>query len=153
MDAVGTAGGVTLLWDCRHISIDAMWKGVFSVSVIMEDLEVKFRWLVTDVYGPNDSSRRREFWQELDGTRGRWNGAWCVGGEWNVVRFPSEKLKDGRLSTEMRLFSDWLNAHSLVDLQLSGAAFTWSDHKDRPTLSGLDRFLVSNDWLDRYPKV
>lgn len=125
LDAVGATSGVILLWDIRQISVASMWKGVFSVSAVVEDLVAKFRWLVTSVYGPNDSSSKREFWRELDDTRGRWNGAWCVKGDWNVVKFLSERSEGRGLSLEMRLFLDWLNSHSFVDLQLSGATFTW----------------------------
>lgn len=70
-----------------------------------------------------------------------------------MVKFLSERSEGRRLSLEMRLFSDWLNSHSLVDLQLSGATFTWSNHKDRPTMSRLDRFVVSVDWVDRYSEL
>lgn len=36
---------------------------------------------------------------------------------------------------------------------MSGATFTWSNHKHCPTMSRLDRFLVSDDWVARYSKV
>ena len=52
------------------------------------------RWLLTSVYGPNDSHRRKELWRELDTIRGRWNGAWCLGGDWHIIRFSSEKEHD-----------------------------------------------------------
>lgn len=70
-----------------------------------------------------------------------------------MVRFPSKMSKGGRLSTKIRLFSDWMNSHSLVDLQMSGATFMWSNHKDRHSISRLDRFLVLDDWVERYLKV
>ncbi|XXG85840.1 hypothetical protein AAC387_Pa11g0856 [Persea americana] len=53
----------------------------------------------------------------------------------------------------MRRFSDWINSHSLVDLQMGGASFTWSNHQTNPAMSRLDRFLVSSDWLETYPEV
>eukprot|EP00268_Persea_americana_P015800 TRINITY_DN17438_c0_g2_i2.p1 TRINITY_DN17438_c0_g2~~TRINITY_DN17438_c0_g2_i2.p1 ORF type:complete len:122 (+),score=13.46 TRINITY_DN17438_c0_g2_i2:25-366(+) len=53
----------------------------------------------------------------------------------------------------MRRFSDWINSHSLVDLQLKGPSFTWSNHQSNCVMSRLDRFLVTTDWLDVYPDV
>lgn len=54
LDAIGAVGGVSLLGDCRQISVVSTWKGAFSVSAIVEDLAAKFKWLVISVYGPND---------------------------------------------------------------------------------------------------
>lgn len=107
------------------------------------------RWHLTSLY----NQRRKEFWKGLDMVRTRWNGAWCFAGDRNIIRFPSEKKGGGRLSGGMRSFSDWINSHSLVDLQMSGALFTWSNHESPPIMSRLDRFLVSNEWMDLYPDV
>lgn len=60
--------------------------------------------------------------------RGRWSGALCIGGDWNIIRFPSEKLRGKNLTGDMRRFSDLINYHSLADLQIGGASFTWSNH-------------------------
>lgn len=57
------------------------------------------------------------------------------------------------ISVLIQAFSDWINSHSLVDLPLGGARFTWSNHQDTPILSHLERFLVSGDWIDLFPEV
>lgn len=36
--------------------------------------------------------KRSDFLRELDGMRGKWSGAWCEGGDWNLIRFPMEKF-------------------------------------------------------------
>lgn len=74
VDAVGAAGGSLLMWDTRSVSVLKSSKDVFSLSVLVEDLKNNSKWLLTSVYGPNDSQRRMEFWNELDMIRGRWNG-------------------------------------------------------------------------------
>lgn len=90
--------------------------------------------------------------RELSNSRARWSGPWCVGGNWNIIKFPSERSSGDHLSADMTAFSDWINVNSLVDLQLFGAEFTWSNHHNPPTLSRLDRLKVSSDWLDVYPE-
>ena len=40
-----------------------------------------------------------------------------------------------------------------MDLHLGGANFTWSNHQIPHSLSRLDRFFVTNDWMDLYPEV
>lgn len=37
-------------------------------------------------------------------------------GDFNIIRFPEEKLGGCRLSPEMQAFSDWINSHALLDL-------------------------------------
>lgn len=66
--------------------------------------------MITSIYGPNLSQRRSDLWRELDAVRGNWNGPWCVGGDWNVFRFPSERLGEQRPDANMRAFSDWMNS-------------------------------------------
>eukprot|EP00268_Persea_americana_P022044 TRINITY_DN21932_c1_g1_i1.p1 TRINITY_DN21932_c1_g1~~TRINITY_DN21932_c1_g1_i1.p1 ORF type:complete len:127 (-),score=16.07 TRINITY_DN21932_c1_g1_i1:362-742(-) len=84
---------------------------------------------------------------------GRWNGAWCIGGEWNTIRFPSKRPGSSKTTKQMRQFSDWINSHSLVDLHLAGASFKWSNNQVNPGMARLDRFLVSTEWVDIYPEV
>lgn len=91
VDATGSAGGLLTLWGPCSISVITSWEEEFSLSLLVEDMGNNSRWLLTSVYGPNDNQRRKDFWKELDMIRTRWSGAWCLGGDWNIIRFPSEK--------------------------------------------------------------
>lgn len=44
---------------------------------------------------------------------------------------------------DMQEFFDWIDFHLLVDLQMSGANFAWSNHQEHLIMSPLDRFPVS----------
>jgi hypothetical protein len=70
--------------------------------------------------------------------------------DFNVVCFPSEKLRAGRLTGAMTTFSDFISELSLIDLPLLESQFTWSNNQDPPSKSRLDRFLVSIDWEDQF---
>lgn len=152
-EVVGSAGGILLIWSSSFFLLRDQWVGCYSISVLLEDLSNNSVWLVSSVYGPSDSGQREMLWRELDDIRSRWNGPLCIGGDWNIIRFPSEKLGCSRISSDMVSFSDWVNKHSLVDLPLGGAMFTWSNHQTSPALSHLDVFLISSDWLDLFPEV
>lgn len=130
-----------MLWDSRLVAVSNSWKGGFSVSAEIEDLASDSEWLITSVYGANSCSRILKLWRALDAIRGRLNGAWCVGGDWNVIWFQKEKLGGGRITSEMILFSDWINPHTLTNLQLGGASLTWSNRQTPPSMSRLD-----NSW-------
>lgn len=64
-----------------------------------------------------------------------------VGEHWNIIRFPSEKLRGSKITCDMGRFSNWINSHSLVDLQLGGASYIWSDNQNQPAMSRLDKFF------------
>lgn len=72
------------------ISVYDSCREEFPASVLVDDLANGSKSLLTSVYVPMDRQRRRSLEGELDGVRSRWNGAWCIGEDWNVVRFPTE---------------------------------------------------------------
>lgn len=70
--------------------------------------------MVTSVYGLNSNEKRADLRKELYTNRVNWNGGWCVGGNWDIIRFPSEKLGGRRISSEMKSFSYCINSHLLI---------------------------------------
>jgi exonuclease III len=76
-----------------------------------------------------------------------------MGGDFNLVRFPSEKLGAGRHTGEMQNFSEFIFELGLVDLPLLEGQFTWSNNQDPPAKSRIDHFLVSIDWEDQFSKL
>lgn len=50
----------------------------------------------------------------------------------------------------MRRFRRALDDLQLDELQLSGRWYTWSNHKDNPTLERLDRAFASVGWMEQY---
>lgn len=153
LDAVGSYGSILLCSKKRVFAIKDEWVGSFSMLVLLKDPTNNSSWIVTLVYGPNDSSIRGNFWSELDYIHSRWTQPWCIRGDWNVIRFPTEKSGGDKVTSDVLSFSDWINPQLLVDLPLVGAKFTWSNHQDPPIMTRLDKFLVSVDGLDLFPKV
>jgi endonuclease/exonuclease/phosphatase family metal-dependent hydrolase len=75
---------------------------------------------------------------------------WCFGGDFNVVRFPSERSGAGGFSATMEEFLEFIHRQSLVDIPLQGGQFTWSN---KQVWSKIDRFLLSLEWEEHYPNV
>ena len=56
--------------------------------------------------------------------------------------------------SSMLEFSDFIEDLNLVDLPLGGGGkYTWSNGSTNPSLSRIDRFLISSDWEDFFPDV
>ena len=120
-----------------------------TCDVVRQDL-----WVGTGLYGPTFDVVRQDLWVELRDIRRRWSNPWCIFGDFNVIRFPSERLRCRRCTPPMLEFSDFIEDLNLVDLPLGGGGrFTWSSGSENPSLSRIDRFLISSDWEDQYPNV
>lgn len=48
---------------------------------------------------------------------------WCIGGDFNVTCFPSERSGESRLCPAMGDFSDFIFDMELLDLPLEGVCF------------------------------
>ena len=71
------------------------------------------------MYGPNGDYDRQLLWDELAGLLSWWDLPWCIGGDFNVIRFPSERSGGRCINASMREFSDFTFERSLMDLSLT----------------------------------
>ncbi|RVW88462.1 putative ribonuclease H protein [Vitis vinifera] len=112
-----------------------------------------FLWTFTGVYGPTMKWYRELFWEELGVIQGSWSDPWCIGGDFNVVRFPSEPSREGRLTGSMRRFSEVIEELALRDLPLHEEPFTWSGGLNGLSRPVSDHFpiLLDGDGVRRGP--
>jgi hypothetical protein len=76
-----------------------------------------------------------------------------VGGDFNILRKESDKNKPGGTNSWSSLFNSIIDIHSLIELDLSGRLYTWSNNKDPPTFEKLNRFLASPEWVLQFKNV
>ena len=79
-----------------------------------------FSWACYGVYGPIDNNARGLMWDKLVGVQQYWNVPWCCIGDFNIVRSPSERLGNSRLTSAMELFLEFIEDLNLIDLPLEG---------------------------------
>ena len=80
-------------------------------------------------------SSRERLWEELRALKGLWGRPWCVGGDFNVFRFPY-----------MRRFSLVIDDLHLKDLPTKGGRFTWSGGLNGQRRARFDHFLINDEW-------
>jgi hypothetical protein len=73
---------------------------------------------------------------------------WCIGGDFNVTLFHSERSGGARLRRAVTDFVNFIADQGLMDLPLAGGVSTWSNST---SWSRLDRFLVSPEWELSFP--
>ena len=114
--------------------------GHFSVSCKFKNVSDQFEWAFTGEYGPNLNKRRGLMREELTRLISWWDLPWCLRGNFNIIRFPSERLGVASFSWAMYGFSDFVSLHGLMDIHMEGGLYTWSNTS---SASRLDRFLFS----------
>ncbi|KAG2711914.1 hypothetical protein I3760_04G100200 [Carya illinoinensis] len=137
LSSMGASGGI-IMWDSRVVESSEECVGNYMAACSFRNVEEGFCWAFVGVYGPNMDSHRKVLWDELAGLGSWWNLPWCIGGDFTVTRFPSERPGDARLSWAMNEFSEFIFDMNLMNLPLAGGVHTWSR---------LDRFLQKR--LDR----
>uniref|UniRef100_A0A2N9EUU7 Reverse transcriptase domain-containing protein n=1 Tax=Fagus sylvatica TaxID=28930 RepID=A0A2N9EUU7_FAGSY len=150
LDSVGASGGIILMWDKRVVDRVDVAIGHFSVSCRFREVATGFEWAFSGVYGPNRAVERSLMWEELAGIASWWEVPWCVGGDFNIVRYPSERVGATDFSPSMREFTDFIFSMGLLDLPMDGGNFTWSNARSK---SRLDRFLCSPLLADHFSRI
>ena len=64
LPAVGSAGGILIMWDVRRVKVLDSLLGDFSASILV-DFEGSSSWWFTGVYGPSKVRFRDRFWDKL----------------------------------------------------------------------------------------
>ena len=81
-----------------------------------------FMWVFTGVYGSMTKGGREQLWKDLGAIRCLWEGPWCIGADFNVIRFPVERNKENKISRFMKGFSQIIDELELKDLPLQGGS-------------------------------
>jgi hypothetical protein len=76
-----------------------------------------------------------------------------IGGDFNLIRFSSEKSSGNGNVLLMNLFNSFIVDMGLVEVHRVGPFFTWSNKQADPIREVLDRVLVSPSWEQWYPLV
>lgn len=103
-------------------------------------MEDQFLWVFTGVYGPVCRVDRGEFLSELEVVAFRWSEPWCMGGDFNMMRWLSKRVGSSWESGSMWSFCSFIDELYLIDLSLQRERVTWSNGQ---SLSRIDLFLIS----------
>lgn len=108
--------------------------------------------MVTSIYGLNDSQRRPQLWREIKGLKKHYNLPSIIGGDFNIVRFTDDRRGGDTNHWEREIFNDVINEVGSLDMSICDRKYTCSNMREDPSLTRLDRVMVTNDWEVRFPK-
>jgi endonuclease/exonuclease/phosphatase family metal-dependent hydrolase len=124
-----------------------------SLIVLGKFLKNNVHFGLANVYAPCDNRGRQELWHVLGGMLQRYNStAWCILGDFNAVRSIEERRSRSVNinNDDFAPFNHFIDDNFLFDLPLCGRNFTWY-RGDGLSMSRLDHFLLSEDWLLLFP--
>jgi exonuclease III len=127
--------------------------GRFYICVTLQDLKLQKLWKLVLVYGAAQDTDKEDFLVELGDVCCNQKLPMLIGGDFNILRFPSDKNKAMRKNKWSDLFNAIINTYELREIEMSGGQFTWSNNQAIPTLEKLDRFLMTTDWEKMFPLV
>ncbi|KAG6666667.1 hypothetical protein CIPAW_01G048000 [Carya illinoinensis] len=132
----GALGGVLVLWDKRVVELVEECIGKFSVAVSFKNIQDGWTWALANMYGPNADREKSLLWEEMAGLHVVWDLPWVFCGDFNVVRFSSEREGASTSTGAMEAFSELIFYLNLVNLPLQRGPILG------PTVEG------GPDWID-----
>ncbi|KAK8698013.1 hypothetical protein V6N13_114145 [Hibiscus sabdariffa] len=107
----------------------------------------RFNWTLC----PCVVAKEIEFWKVIMSIILQRKIAWCVGGDFNWVMQMDERRGYASSSRGIPKFCEFVCTAALSNVPLQGKAFTWFGSENK--CSRLDRFLVSNEWFQRFDSL
>jgi hypothetical protein len=123
----------------------------FSITIILKNRNNGFEWMYTTIYGSTRISLKNNFWLELQPIRNQYDLAWLIGGDFNVVRFRTERKGLFFNHSISRKFNSFISHNQLIDLKPTDRSYTWTNKRIRPSFALLNRFLCSITWENKFP--
>jgi exonuclease III len=145
LPAIDTRGGILLAWASSVMEVTNVSFDTYAVTGQVKTLDNEAWWL-TVVYGPQSTVEKMDFLAELSERRNLCHGPWMVIGDFNMILNASEKNNTNLDRAMMARFRRFVHEHELKDLYMHGHLYTWSNERESPTMSRIDRALVSVDW-------
>ncbi|GJY20523.1 RNA-directed DNA polymerase, eukaryota [Tanacetum coccineum] len=150
--ARGRSGGILCVWDKLLFHKKKTYATEHCLCVEGTWMANNADLLFISVYSPQELSLKRVLWNYMLETLNRWHGEVIIMGDFNEVRFASERHGSYFHSLNAAEFNMFIANSQLIDIPLGGYSFTWSD-KHASKMSKLDRFLVSQGMLDLFPNL
>ena len=74
-------------------------------------------------------------------------------GDFNLIRSPDDRNREGGDAHNMMLFNNVIQSHDLMEVPLKGRTFTWSNMQDPPLLEKLDWIFTCPSWTTTFPNT
>eukprot|EP00268_Persea_americana_P023148 TRINITY_DN2282_c1_g2_i1.p1 TRINITY_DN2282_c1_g2~~TRINITY_DN2282_c1_g2_i1.p1 ORF type:complete len:187 (+),score=25.94 TRINITY_DN2282_c1_g2_i1:3182-3742(+) len=112
----GSSGGLISIWNNENPQGISAMKTPRVLAIKFQNRLDDILRASANVYGPNVDGERSPFWAHLSSLLLHWAIPWCLGGDFDLIRFPHEKKIGRYVSRSMARFSNFIVDNKLIDL-------------------------------------
>ncbi|XP_071694772.1 uncharacterized protein [Rutidosis leptorrhynchoides] len=146
-ESVGNSGGMLIIWDSSRFKVNNAVGNSFFMAISGTWVGSGNGSMIVNVYGPHNDRDKKELWASLDNLLSGNDLPCVICGDFNEVRFSSDRLNSIFNHSRARIFNDFINRNSLVEVPLNGKRFT-RICDNGVKFSKLDRFLINEDFMN-----
>ncbi|OQU88913.1 hypothetical protein SORBI_3002G120601, partial [Sorghum bicolor] len=150
-EAEGHSGGILTGVKNGDIEVINHDRGSFFASIRAKNRKDGLVWEVINVYGPVQHERKQNFLEELTNKIHNTQCSFILGGDFNLIRFASEKSTQNADQGRMDMFNNFISDTGIREMLRKGGKFTWTNKQEQPIMSTLDRVFIRYDWEFAYP--
>jgi hypothetical protein len=126
---------------------------VFILQHSLWDKKKDKKWNILNVYVVTHDENKDTFLTELASFCSRCKDPYLKCGDFDIMRFFSEKNKRSNPNRFSDVFNNIIQVNGLRDMTIGGGKYTWSNNQVNPTLEKLDRVLMTREWELLFPTV
>ncbi|KAK3220515.1 hypothetical protein Dsin_014485 [Dipteronia sinensis] len=143
VDADVALGGLITLWSEDFFTAESCISNKNCLIISGTLNKFKKDIVFCNVYAASVESERRELWDFILASQQSLTAPWCVGGDFNTVLDPSERVGVSENLGSYRNFASFIAQANIIDIPLHGMSYTWSNNRKTEAWARLDRFLLS----------
>lgn len=152
--ATNIAGGIMCMWCEKSFRLHRKVSGNGFILLVGEWISESQQVHIVTIYSPCDIHNKRLLWDNVkqlkEATPG---GLWSIFGDFNSIRDPDERFgscQRASADSSINEFNTWIDDLEVLEAPWMGRKFTWYK-PNGASRNRLDRFLVSPEWLGRWP--
>lgn len=151
LPSTGTRGGMINAFSSRLFTLQSAKRSAYTLTICLRTYLSPNEIWITNVYAPTEHALKQSFLDEFKSIAPTTPTPWIVLGDFNLMRFSTDKNNNNFRQNEADSFNDTINSLSLIELPLLDRAFTWSSNRQNPTLQKIDRAFINLDWANTFP--
>ncbi|GKC60277.1 RNA-directed DNA polymerase, eukaryota, reverse transcriptase zinc-binding domain protein, partial [Tanacetum coccineum] len=124
-DSVGNSGGILCIWDPNSFRKNNVTVSDYFIMVRGVWLKTGVNIIMVAVYAPQELRDKRILWDYLEHVINQWDGEVVIMGDFNEVRFKSERFGSVFNAQGADVFNAFIASTGLEEVPLGGSSFTW----------------------------
>jgi hypothetical protein len=153
LPANGVRGGILLAVNELFFTMQNIHTTTHTISADLVMRVDNAICTVTGVYGPQENNDNEVFLDEIKDSKQRGQREWLILGDFNLI-YKAEDKNNNRLNRSLMIrFKETLDDAQLMEIDLRGRLYTWSNEQNDPSFTRIDRVFASLEWHLLFPNV